>query len=81
MKFYLIKNPLNFQYSISGSNIELVNQFKDLLLTFDPKLICSFHDEMFKNKAFRILGFIKHTCGSFSDSPNLKNPLLLSDPL
>lgn len=72
MKFYLIKNPIKFLYTISASNIELVNQFKDLGVIFDPKLNFSLHTEMIKNKAFRNLGFIKRACGSFSDPDALK---------
>jgi len=45
MKFYLIKNPINSQYSISGSNIELVNQFKDLGITFDSKFFSSYWND------------------------------------
>jgi len=55
MKFYLIKNPVNSQYSISGTNVELVNRFKDLGTIFDRKLNFSLHTEMIKNKAFRNL--------------------------
>jgi hypothetical protein len=43
MKFYLIKNPVNSQYSIFGTNVELVNQFKDLGMIFDRKLNFSLH--------------------------------------
>ncbi|KAL4085243.1 hypothetical protein QTP88_027102 [Uroleucon formosanum] len=67
MKFYLTNNPVNSQYSISGTNVEHVNQFKDLGIIFDRKLNFSLHTEMIKNKAFRNLGFIKRTCAAFSD--------------
>jgi hypothetical protein len=72
IKFYLIKNPVYSQYSISGTNIELVNQFKDLGIIFDRKLNFSLHTEMIKNKAFRNLVFIKRTCAGFSDPIPLK---------
>jgi hypothetical protein len=72
MHFYLIKNPINYNYSISASNIELVSQFKDLGIIFDSKLNFSPHTEMIKNKAMRNLGFIKRTCGSFIDPIPLK---------
>jgi len=29
MRFYQIKTPINFQYTLSNSNTELVSQFKD----------------------------------------------------
>lgn len=72
MHFYLIKNPINFQYHISDSKIELVSDFKDLGIILDTKLNFSLHSEMIKNKAMRNLGFIKRTCGSFSDPIPLK---------
>lgn len=58
MQFYLIKTPINFQYSISNSNIELVSQFKDLDIIFSSKLHFSFHTEMIKNRDMSNLGFI-----------------------
>jgi len=61
------KNPINFQYYISNSKIELVSDFKYLGIIFDTKLNFSLHSEMIKNKAMRNLGFIKRTCGSLSN--------------
>jgi hypothetical protein len=51
LHFYLIKNPINFQYYISVSKIELVSHFKDLGIIFDTKLNFSLHSETIKNKA------------------------------
>lgn len=61
MRFYLIKNPICYHYTISDSNIELVSQFKDLGVIFDSKLNFSPHTEMIKNKAMRNLGFAAHS--------------------
>jgi hypothetical protein len=70
--YFLIKTPIYFNYSISGSNLELVFNFKDLGVMFDSKLNFSNHTEMIKNKAMRNLGFIKRTCRSFNDPTALK---------
>lgn len=72
MHFYLIQNQTNFQYYISDYKIELVSNFKDLGVIFDSKLKFSLHSQMIKNKAMRNLGFIKRTCGSFTDPIPLK---------
>jgi len=72
MRYTLIKNPINFNYSILGTILELVYNFKDLVIMFDSKLNFSNHTEMIKNKAMRNLGFIKRTCRSFNDPTALK---------
>jgi len=75
--FFLIKNTINFQYSIFNSKIKQVPLFKDLGIIFCSKLNFSSHTEVIKNNAFRNLGFIKRTCRSFLDTVPLKYPLLL----
>ena len=72
MRFCFIKNVINYNYSISNSNIEQLANFKDLGVIFDSKLHFSAHNEMIKNKAMRNHGFIKQTCGSFKDPLSLK---------
>lgn len=72
MHFYQIKNPTNFKHCISGTKTELLSKFKDLGIHFDPKLHFSVHTEMIKNKVFRNLGYINHTCGLFRDPIPLK---------
>jgi len=51
MCYTLTKNQINFNHSISGITTELVNNFKDLGVMFDSKLIFSKHTEIIKNKA------------------------------
>lgn len=53
MHYYLIKNPINFEYRIFDFKIKLVSEFKDLGIIFDSKLNFSLHSEMIKNKAMR----------------------------
>jgi len=72
MRYYLIKNPIKFQYYVSDSQIELVSNYKDLGIIFDTKLNFTLHSEMIRNKAILNLGFIKRTCGTFA------NPLPLN---
>jgi hypothetical protein len=72
MRFNLIKNPIIFNYSVLNSNLELVSNFNDLGIIFDSKLNFSFHTELIKNKAMRILGFIKRACKHFCDPFTLK---------
>lgn len=38
MHYYLIKNPIKYQYYFSNSNIELVFEFKNIKIIFDTKL-------------------------------------------
>lgn len=49
MHFNLIKNPINFQYHITNSEIELVSDFKDLGIIFYTNFNFSLHTEMIKN--------------------------------
>lgn len=72
MGFCLIKNCINHTYSICGSTIELLANFKDIGVIFYSKLNFSGHAEMIKNKWMPNLGFIKWTCGSFRDPLSLK---------
>jgi len=72
MLFHLIINPINFQYSIFNSKIELVPQFIYLSLIFDSKINFASLTEMIKNIAFCNLGFIKYINGSFLDLIPLK---------
>jgi len=72
MRFNLIRNPIIFNYSISNYNLELVSNFKDLEIIFDSKLNFSYHTEFIKNKAMRILDFIKRSCEDFRDPFALK---------
>jgi len=71
MRFSLSKNVINYNYHISGTDIELLTNFKNLCVIFDSKLHFSAHIEMIKNKAMCNLGFIKRTCGSFRDPLSL----------
>jgi len=66
------KNRIIFNYSIFGSPLPLVSNFKDLGVIFDPKFNFSHQIKMIKNKAMRNLGFIKITCHSFNDPTALK---------
>jgi len=63
MHFYLIKNPITYQYYISISNIEHVFQFKDLGIIFDSKSNFSFRTDIVKNKSIRNLGFTNRDYG------------------
>lgn len=49
--FNLIKNQINFHYSISDTKIELVSPLNDLDVVFDFKSNFSLHTEVIKNKA------------------------------
>lgn len=59
MRFDSIENPINYNYSISNLNIELLANFRDLGVIFDSKLKLSTHTEIIKNKAIRNLNFIQ----------------------
>lgn len=50
MRYYLIKNPINFNYTISGTTLEWVYNFKDLGVIFDSKFNFSNNTKMIKNK-------------------------------
>jgi len=47
MRYYLIKNPIKFQYYVSDSQIELVSDYKDLGIIFDTKLNFTLLSEAF----------------------------------
>jgi len=61
MCYNLIKNQINFYYSISKTTLKLVYNFKDLKVILVCKLNFSNHIEIIKNKTIRNLGFIKRT--------------------
>jgi len=54
MYFRQIKKPINFQYYISDSKMELVSDFKDLRIIFGTKFNFSLHTEIIKIKICEI---------------------------
>lgn len=72
LQFNLIKNLIIFNYSILSFYLKLVSNLNRLGVIFNLKLNFSYHTESIKNKAMRILGFIKHSCKDFRDLFTLK---------
>jgi len=77
VRYYLIKNPIQFQYNASVFQIEFVSDYKDLGIIFDTKLNFTLHSEIIRNEAILNLGFIKRTYGTYSNPLPLKITLLL----
>lgn len=57
--------PINFSYSISGTNISKVDHLRDLGVTLDRTLKFSLHVEMMVNSANRMLGYLFRQCRVF----------------
>jgi hypothetical protein len=58
VRFHRKKNPLIFQYSFLGSDLESLSEVKDLGIIFDQKLSFISHINSIVNKSMRVLGFI-----------------------
>lgn len=71
MRYTLVKNPIIFNYFLTGQILDIVLNYKDFGILFDSKLNFSNHTKMIKNKAMRTLGFI-NPCKSFHDPLVLK---------
>lgn len=69
MLFNLTKEPINYTYFISNSNIKLQSILKKFGLIFDLKLNFSLQTGMIRNIA--TLGLTKRTFDSFTDPSSL----------
>lgn len=54
-------------YNIEGVQLEEVQIVKDLGVIFDKKLAFNNHVTFIKNKAMKLVGFIKSCCKHFKD--------------
>jgi hypothetical protein len=72
MRFNFIKNSIILNDSISNSNLELISNFNNLGIVSDSKLNFSYHTDLIKNKAIRILDVFKRSCKDFCDHFALK---------
>ena len=59
------KNPIARNFFINGSELELVNEFKDLGLLTDNILSWNQHVNKITARANKLLGLISRTCGGF----------------
>ena len=66
------KNPIARNLFINGSELELVNEFKDLGLLTDNILSWNQHVNKITARANKVLGLISRTCGGFHDPATLK---------
>lgn len=66
-------NPIYFNYSISGQQLERVTKVKDLGVIFDAKLTFAFHIDYIVSRAYSMLGFIRRNSSDFKDAYTLKS--------
>ena len=66
------KNPIARNLFINGSELEVVNGFKDLGLLTDNILSWNQHVNKITARANKVLGLISRTCGGFHDPATLK---------
>lgn len=70
MCFTGLRSPIKLAYKIGNDVVEQVEHFKDLGVTFDPKLKFSIHIDNIVNKASKMLGFVKRMTAEFQN-PNV----------
>lgn len=68
MTFSLNRNPILYDYSMSGVVLNRNSILKDLGVLFDSKLTFIHHINSMVGGAFRMLGFIKRSCRYFRNS-------------
>lgn len=73
MSFNRSHSKILSTYCIYNEPLEKVSNFKDLGVFFDTKLTFDTHINFVKNKSLKQLGFIKFSCGNFSN----RNALIL----
>ncbi|CAH1975592.1 unnamed protein product, partial [Acanthoscelides obtectus] len=72
MSYTLKKNPLLFDYTLSGSSIQRTSTLCDLGVTFDSQLTFVKHIDSKISEANRMYGFIVRNCRDFTQSTTLK---------
>jgi hypothetical protein len=62
MSFYTNKHPILINYNINNVQLEIMNDIKDLGVTFQYNLKFNLYYSEIKSKALRMLGFLyRHT--------------------
>ena len=74
---FVRKNPIHANYAFDGYELELVDNFLDLRVLFDPKRNFIPHITMTPNEARSALDFIKRWVKEFKD-PYVTNSLYIS---
>ena len=64
-------NNIQFQYKMENTDISRCNNFKDLGITFDPKLSFVQHTDQICKDSLRMLGFILRNSGNFNNTQTL----------
>lgn len=72
MRFYRVKNPIFFDYSINNMSLVSVSEINDLGIWFDTKLNFIKHIEIITNKALKMLGFILRVSSDFNNVNTVK---------
>lgn len=67
MRFTRRSNPLHFNFSINGHNLDTVSCVKDLGVLLDTKLSFNTHIDGIVSRASKLLGYIRRTTTSFSN--------------
>lgn len=70
--------PLSLSYILSNSELSIVNQIRDLGVTFDSKLRFDAHISSITNRVFKMLGFVMRATKDFT---NVKCIMLLYNAL
>jgi hypothetical protein len=72
MTFSNKANPINFDYVLDAESIVKTNTFKDLGVTFDPKLSFATHISNVCVDAIKLLGFILRNSNDFANLDTIK---------
>ena len=72
MRITMKKQPFISNFTLKGSVLEEVNEFRDLGLLTNHHLSWNSHIDTITSKANRILGLIKRTCRGWKDTETLK---------
>ena len=67
------EKPFISNFTLKGSALEEVDEFRDLGLLTNHHLSRNSHIDIITSKANRILGLIKRTCRGWKDTETLKN--------
>jgi hypothetical protein len=67
MRFYKIKTPIVYSYSINGAQLTSVSQIRDLGVLMDTGLTFVPHINTIVERALRILGFTLRLCENFGN--------------
>lgn len=67
IKFARSRNSMYFQYKLFDSNISMVTRVRDLRTIIDSNLTFIDHSAHVTATSSRMLGFIKRSCGHFSN--------------